>query len=149
MLFVVDKPRLQRIISIVRDDRTSETQADDGPFLRLEANDDRLKLAGKEVEAEFSATVYEPGVLFLRVTLFRRLLKTMTVKQLHVRYMTFQVNSDGLTFGDVHMPFDAADMLLYPDVHTAPQEHPEKRLAVQEEAPRTRKDPQGELFEDL
>lgn len=74
MLFVVDKPRLQRMISIVRDDRTSAAQVDGGPFLRLEANDDRLKLAGQIVEAEFPATIYEPGVLFLRVTLLRRVL---------------------------------------------------------------------------
>ena len=98
MLFVVDKPRLQRIISIVRDDRTSETQADDGPFLRLEANDDRLKLSGKLVEADFPATDYKPGGLFLRLTLFRRLIKTITFKQLLVHYMTFQVKSDGLSF---------------------------------------------------
>ena len=44
------------------------------------------------VEADFPATVYEPGVLFLRVTLFRRALQALAgMKQLAI-----QVNNDGM-----------------------------------------------------
>ena len=140
---------MQRIISIVRDDRAHAAQMNQGPFLRLEAADDRLKLSGQIVEAEFPATVYEPGVLFLRVTIFRRLLGTMRLKELGVREMTFQVNSDGLIFADVRLPFDVGDMLLYPDPSTAPQQHPEERLADVRGAPDIPRDPQGKLFEGL
>ena len=78
MFFVVDKSMLQWNLSIVRDDRTKKTLGQAGPFMRLEANDDYLKLDGQEVSAKIPATVYEPGVLFLKITVFRRLLKTIT-----------------------------------------------------------------------
>ena len=149
MLFVVDRPRLQRIISIVRDDRAPAAQMNQGPFLRVEAADDRLKLSGQIVEAEFPATVYEPCVLFLRVTIFRRLLGTMRLKELGVRHMTFQANSDGLMFGDVRLPFNVGEMLLYPDPTTAPQQHPEERPADVLDEPDIPPDPQGKLFEGL
>ena len=44
MFFVIDKPRLQRIIAIVRDDRTRKTQGSAGPYMRLEARDGQLTL---------------------------------------------------------------------------------------------------------
>jgi hypothetical protein len=57
MFFVVDKPRFQRLIAIARDDRRPGDQGKGGPFFRLEAHDGRLKLTGRQVEAEFPATV--------------------------------------------------------------------------------------------
>jgi hypothetical protein len=77
MFFVVDRPRLQRIIAIVRKDRTPDTQDSNAPFLRLEARGDELTVDGGEVSGTFPAAVYESGVLFLRTTIFRRLLRTM------------------------------------------------------------------------
>ena len=77
----------------------------------LPAGGDRLKLSGREVEAEFPATVYESGVLFLRVTVFRRLLRTFTGE----KTITIQANEEGLMFGDVRLPLESRDMLLYPD----------------------------------
>jgi hypothetical protein len=157
MLFVVNKSRLQRMIGITRDDRSANTQEADGPFLRIEANDGHLRLTGRVVDAEFPATVYEPGVLFLRVTKFRRMLRMMTVKGLGMRELTFQLNRDGLTFGDVHLPFEIGDMLLYPDPQTAPGQHPQDRLSNETgeggkpteddgNNKATPPDPQGSLF---
>lgn len=71
MLFVVDKPRLQRIIAIVREDRSRKKRVE-VPFLRLTAEDDELTIEGGGcVTATFRATVYQPGVLFIRTTAFR------------------------------------------------------------------------------
>jgi hypothetical protein len=69
----VDKPRLERMISIVREDKTRKQQTEDIPFLRIEAVENQLAVSGDKVSATFTATVYEPGVLFLRTTYFRRL----------------------------------------------------------------------------
>ena len=45
MLFVVDKPRLQRIIAIVREDRSRIKDAEP-PFLRLKAENTELTISG-------------------------------------------------------------------------------------------------------
>ncbi len=71
VFFVIDRPRLQRIISIVRGDRTPANQGANAPFLRFEASGNELSVLGLDVEATIPATVYEPGVLFLRATPFR------------------------------------------------------------------------------
>ena len=125
MLFVIDKPQLQRIIAIVRDDRRKEDQGLAGPFLRLEARDDYVKLDGLEVSAEIPATVYEPGVLFLKATLFRRLLPTFKGE----KFLTIQVMADGVLMGPVRLPLESNDMLLYPDPDQAPQVHPSAALS--------------------
>lgn len=122
MLFVIDKPRLQRIIAIVRDDRSPLAQWASGPFMRMEARDDYLKLDGLEVSATIPATVYEPGVLFLRITRFRRLLRTITGQ----KTITIQVNRDGLLVDNVTLPLETNDMLLYPSPAQAPLRHPEQ-----------------------
>lgn len=57
MFFVVDKPRLQRIISIVREDRTRKDQGKNSPFLRIKAVDNELSLSSDAVSATFPATV--------------------------------------------------------------------------------------------
>lgn len=145
MLFVVDKPRLQRMLAIVRDDRTPESQSGEGPFLRLEASGNCLRLLGRSVEAEFPATVYEPGVLFLRVTTLRRLLAGMTMKEIGARHLTIQVSHDGLVFGNTRLGFGVGDMLLYPDPATAPMEHPQARMP--DDIERKSADPQGRLFD--
>lgn len=122
MFFVVDKHRLQRLIAITRDDRRPKHQGQAGPWYRIEATEGRLKLTGQQVEAEFPATVYEEGVLFLRVTLFRRLLATYT----QTPTITIQVQQDGLHFGEVTMPLESGEMLLYADPAKAPLRHPEE-----------------------
>src|SRR5207244_12806994 len=99
MFFVVDRPRLQRMIAITRDDRTKDQQGRSGPFYRIEASGERLKLAGQQVEAEFPATVYEPGVLFLRVTVFRRALQLLA----GMKMLAVQVNQDGLFLDNMRL----------------------------------------------
>ena len=120
MFFVVDKPRLQRMISIVREDRTRKDQGKNSPFLRIEAVGNELSLSSEAVAATFPATVYEPGVLFLRTTQFRRLIGTFKGE----KFLSFQVTKDGLNFGNVLLPFEGSDMVLYLDPEQAPQSWP-------------------------
>jgi hypothetical protein len=81
VFFVIDNPKLQRIIALIRDDRTAGSRARGGHYLRLEASQGQLTVAGPTAEASIPATVYEDGVLFPRVPRFRRLLEaTFTVK---------------------------------------------------------------------
>lgn len=129
MFFVIDKPQFQRVIAIVRDDRRKEDQGLAGPFLRLEARDDYLKLDGLEVSAKIPATVHEPGVLFLKVTLFRRLLRTFKGE----KFLTIQVTADELLMGYVRLPLESNEMLLYPNPAQAPPVHP--AVALSEPAP--------------
>ena len=125
MLFVVDKPRFQRVISIVRDDRRKADRGLAGPFLRLEARNDYVKLDGLEASGKIPATVYEPGVLFLKVTVFRQLLQTFKGQ----KFLTIQVTSDELLMGYVRLPLDSNEMLLYPNPGQAPEGHPSVTMA--------------------
>jgi hypothetical protein len=72
MLFVVNKREFEHAIRIARDDREKRTQRSRGPFIRLTANDDFVEVEGLEASARIPATVYEAGVLFLKVTVFRQ-----------------------------------------------------------------------------
>lgn len=120
MLFVVDKPRLQRIISIVREDRSCRRGVKP-PYLRIKAEDGELTISGGGcVTATFPATVYEPGVLFVRTTMFRQLVSSFKDE----KFLTFQVAEDGLHFGDVRIPFEGSDMILYPNPADAPENWP-------------------------
>ena len=42
MFFVVDKPKLQRMVSIVREDKTTRKRGHKIPFLRLKATENEL-----------------------------------------------------------------------------------------------------------
>ncbi len=75
-------------------------------------------MSGEEASATFPATVYEPGVLFLRPTLFRRLVRTFAGE----KFFTFQVTQEGLLFGDVRVPFEKSDMVYYPNPDDAPDQ---------------------------
>jgi len=142
MFFVADKHRLRRLIAITRDDRRPAQQRAGGPFYRIEARAGRLRLTGRAVEAEFLATVYAEGVLFLRVTLFRRALQFMP----GTPTIAVQVSAEGLHVGDVTLPLEANDMLLYTDPARAPLRHPEETAAADEDV--RRGDGQGLLFGD-
>ncbi len=124
MLFVINKSKLQGALSIVRDDRTKKTQGPAGPFLRMEANDNSLKLDGNKVSAMIPATVYEPGVLFLRATVFRRMLATFSKQE----FLTIQVMSEGLLVENVTLSLEDQDMLLYVNPDQAPRFHPSVKL---------------------
>ena len=76
MFFVVDKPRLQRMIAIVREDKRPNRKRSNTPYLRLKAVENELTVSSDTMSATFPATVYEQGVLFLRTTLFRRLVQS-------------------------------------------------------------------------
>lgn len=121
MLFVIDKPQLQRLIAIARDDRTRESQSRGGPFFRIEASETKLRLSGHKIEVEWPATVYEPGVLFLRITMFRQILGFIRGQ----KFIAIQVSDAGLFLDDARMPLEANDMLLYPDPQRAPARHPD------------------------
>ena len=120
MFFVVDKTRLQRMISIVREDRTRKEQGVNAPFLRIKAVGDELTVESETGAATFPATVYEPGVLFIRTTHFRRLLGTFKGE----KFLSFQVTEKGLSFGNVLMPFEGSDMVLYLNPEEAPPSWP-------------------------
>ncbi|MCH7728351.1 MAG: hypothetical protein IH991_18020, partial [Planctomycetes bacterium] len=111
----------QRIIALVRDDRRRRDQGLDGPFMRLEAKDDYLKLDGLEVSAKFPATVYEPGVLFLKATLFRKVLQGITGD----RFLSIQATKDEVVMDMTHLPLVENEMLLYHNPNRAPQRHPD------------------------
>lgn len=121
MLFVVDKPRLQRIIAIVREDR-SQAKNSEVPYLRLKAEGTELTISGGGcVTATFPATVYQSGVLFVGTTRFRQVLRLTCIGE---KYITIQVAADGLHFGDVLMPFKGSNMVLYPNPADAPESWP-------------------------
>ncbi len=120
MLFVVDRPRLLHMIAIVRNDKSPQRQGMNAGFLRLAAKDGEVTVSGDKASATFPATVYEPGVLFLRPTLFRRLVRTFTEE----KFFTFQVTVQGLLFGDIRMPFEDSDMVYYPVPDDAPDRWP-------------------------
>jgi len=138
MLFVIDKPEFQRIIAIVRDDRTKKSRGLAGPFLRLEAKEDYVKFDGLQVSAKIPATVYEPGVLFLNVTLFRKLLQTFKGE----KFLTIQVTADELLIGYVRLPLESNEMLLYADPDQAPQVHPAVALSSSDSEPEPKPKPQ-------
>lgn len=121
MLFVIDKIRFQKFISIVREDRKPSRQGKESPYLRICAEKEQVQIAGSDSAATVKSTVYEPGVLFIRTTLFRRVLRATPTNQ---PFMTFQVDKDGLVFADVRMPFETNDMVLYPNPAQAPMTYP-------------------------
>jgi len=118
MLFVVEKTRLQKIIAIVREDRTKKTRTTAIPHLRIQVSEDKLTLTSSEISATFPCTVYESGVLFIPTTLFRRVLKATKIEETH---LTFQVTDEALIFADVRFPFETNDMILYRNPKEAPQ----------------------------
>jgi hypothetical protein len=121
MFFVFNKAKLQRIISIVREDRTPNIQAGDIPYLRIEAFNDKLTVSSKEASATFPCTVYEPGVLFIKTTNFRRVLKATKIDG---DFLSFQVTEKELIFADVRYPFEGLNIVLYPKPETAPKSWP-------------------------
>ena len=151
MFFVVDITRLQKMIALTRDDRGRGKQRKKGPFFRMEARGSTLRLTGREVEASFSATVYEEGVLFLRVTVFREQIAMIRGRGM----LTIQVQADGLHFGDTTLRLASAEMLLYTDPATAPPRHPQEvadeaeeaeQRAAQEAADKARRDAKARRF---
>ncbi|MCP4609734.1 MAG: hypothetical protein GY845_13585 [Planctomycetes bacterium] len=121
MFFVFNKAKLQRIISIVREDRTPNIQAGDIPYLRIEAFNDKLTVSSKEASATLPCTVYEPGALFIKTTNFRRVLKATKIKG---DFLSFQVTEKELIFADVRYPFEGLNMVLYPNPDDAPESWP-------------------------
>lgn len=79
-----------------------------------------------EAGATIPATVYEPGVLFLKVTLFRRLLGTIRGQP----FLSIQIAADEVLIDRVRMPLDPNDMLLYANPDQAPQQHPSTKFSV-------------------
>ena len=121
MFFVVDKARLQQAISIVREDKTAGKQIDEIPFLRLKALENELTVSSSVESATLPATVYEPGVLFVRTTKFCRVFKMTSAKE---QFVTFQFTEEGLRFCDALLPFDPENMAYFPDTSQSPENWP-------------------------
>lgn len=121
MLFVIDKIRFQKFISIIREDKKPSMQGKNTPYLRIRAEKDQVEITTGDASAMIETTVYEPGVLFIRTTLFRRVLRATPTKE---PFMTFQVDSEALVFADVRMPFETNDMVLYTNPAEAPMTYP-------------------------
>ena len=137
MLFVIAKNRFQKFISIVRNDRKASVWGQDSPYLRIQAEKDRVEIASGDAAGSLPATVYEPGVLFIRTTLFRRVLKATPTAQ---PFITFQVDKQALLFADVKMPFETNDMILYTNPAEAPASFPPPlppSEIIEEESPPT------------
>ncbi len=121
MFFVVDKARLQRMINIVREDRTPSNQGRNAPFLRLKATENELIVSSSTESETLPATVYEQGVLFIRTTKFCRVLKITSGKE---QFVTFQFTEEGLRFCDALLPFDKENMAYFPDTSQSPDNWP-------------------------
>lgn len=119
MHFVVNRTDFAAVIVIVRDDKAKKNQGRKGPFMRWEVKDDQIRIDGNEASATIPATVHEAGVLFLKVTLFRKLLKTLTNEMLKI-----QVTAEGLVMENIRLSKESSDMLLYNDPDQAPRLHP-------------------------
>ena len=120
MFFVVDKPRLQRLLSIVRQDVTPALKGKNSPFVRIEAAGNRLTIASGAIEAAFPATVHEEGVVFLRTTLFRKALTGIPGE----KQLAIQIDGRGLHMDNIFISHDAADMILFPIPKQAPRSWP-------------------------
>lgn len=113
---------------MTREDRAPATQGDNVPFLRLAAGDNQLTVSGDGVEATIPATVYEHGVLFLRPTMFRRMLKTFAGE----KHFTIQVTNAELLMGNVRLPLDTGDIRLFANPADAPPHWPMSEQEQQE-----------------
>ena len=136
MFFVVDKPRLQRMISIVRED--NKRQKGETPFLRIAAIGNELTVSSRTGSATFPATVYEEGVLFIRTTNFRRVLRMTPVKE---KFLAFQVTTEGLRFCDVLFRFNGEDLVLFLKPAEAPQTWPPERFEIVKPTEKKKKEP--------
>jgi hypothetical protein len=120
MLFVVDRPRLLRMIAIVRDDRAPPRRGQSTPLVRIAAKDDTVTVSGEQASAAFPATVYAPGVLFVPPAYFSWLMRTFAGE----KFFTFQMTREGLLIGNVRLPFVDSDMAYFADPDTAPDRWP-------------------------
>lgn len=136
MFFVVDKPRFQRMISIVRED--DNRQEGETPFLRIAAVENELTVSSSTGSATFPATVYEEGVLFIRTTTFRRVLRMTPVKE---KFLAFQVTTEGLRFCDVLFRFDGSDMILFLKPSQAPMTWPPPLPEIEKPPEKKKKEP--------
>jgi len=109
------------MISIVREDKKPRKQGDKIPFLRLKAVENELTISSSVKSATLPATVYEPGVLFIRTTKFCRVLNMTSVKE---QFITFQFTEEGLRFCDALLPFDVKNMAYFPDTSQSPEHWP-------------------------
>lgn len=131
MFVVVDRKLFLRRLDLARDDKklARTAKADDIPYLRICATEDgKLRLSGIEVDATFTATVHEPGVLFIRARRFRDLVRSLTGDPM----LAIQVSAKGLSIANVHYPMDKADIKFYAEPVTAPEFHPGDTLRARE-----------------
>ena len=89
----------------------------------MNGNRKRL-LDGLTASASIPTTIYEEGFLFLKVTAFRRLLRSIVGEN----FVTIQVTDEAVLLDRIRLPLYFNDMLLDLDPVTAPNEHPSVRL---------------------
>jgi hypothetical protein len=123
VFFVIDNLRLQQFIRLTRNDGKSRKRHEvPWRFFRIEANGNAVRLRSSSVESELPATVYEPGVLYIRVDLLARTLATMADEPT----LAIQANREGLHIANVRFSLEFGEMLLYADPERAPLRHPEE-----------------------
>ncbi len=153
MFFIVNRKRFRDALKLTRDDRSKASSRQHGPYYRIEARQEpaepagkggRLRLTGQKGEAVIPATVYETGVLFIKLTLFREIVDFLKGQ----RTLAVQVNGEGLHINAVSMPLESNGMLLYVDPDRAPEKHPEETTPpAQANAPGEQEPPmEGGLF---
>jgi len=86
--------------------------------IRIEAKGDRLRVVGKLLEAEFSAVVISPGVLFANYIRFYKMIAVAPEGDL----LDMDMGPDGMHVGDLFVPWKDLDAALYTDPTTAPSE---------------------------
>lgn len=121
MLFVIDKTRFKKFVCIVREDKKRTVQGNNSPYLKIRAEKDEVEVSSSTASALIKTTVYEPGVLFIRTTLFRNALRAAPANE---PYITFQADKEALVFADVRVPFETNDMVLYTNPAEAPMSYP-------------------------
>jgi len=130
MKVIVERVLFFNTIKLTTDKRDRRKWLYDTSFIRMEANADRLKLTGRTVEADIPAAVFVPGVSFIRARSFYKAVQLAPKdKELHL-----DVKLDGIHIGDVTMPWEAGDALLYVDPAKAPARHPDADKAEAGEA---------------
>ena len=114
MHIVLNRRRLERVFTVVRNRGAAAKAA---PFLRLDAHQGELTISGLVVQAVIPAVVEEPGVLFIRATLLRSLLKAFAGE----KSLVCRVTEKAFLLGNLRLPMNPKSLIYFPDRAKAPR----------------------------
>ena len=129
MFFVIDKAKFHRFLPLIRVDRRDRPGLERSPYLRLQAAGGELTASAPGGEVTIPATVYEPGVLFVRCAQFSRYFRSIRGQKM----ISIQANADGLFMDGLRIPLESNEMLLYADPAKAPQHCPLNDAAARQD----------------